>query len=249
MARRYPPKDCKILYGRATGICSFPNCRQNLVAEASDVDGTANIGKIAHIHAHRDDGPRANPDLSEKDRDCYNNWILLCGTHHDLVDAQPNTYTADDLRSWKTKHEAWVHACLVAEMPNVTFAELETVTNAILRIPKDPSGMLVAPDLRAKMKRNDLTAQVEDLMISGLGKSQEVQKFVQFETLRSPHYPERLKAGFVSEYNRLVGEGLDGDYLFEALHDFSYGNHRDFRKQAAGLAVLVYLFQKCEVFG
>lgn len=78
--------------------------------------------------------------------------------------------------------------------------------------------------------------------------SREVEEFVEHVAIRDSRFPERLKAGFVAEYSRLKEQGFEGDSLFEALREFAYGRTRNFQKQAAGLAVLVYLFEKCEVF-
>lgn len=248
MSRRYPPKDLKLLWGSAAGHCSFPDCHQECLVEATLADDAAIIGKIAHICAHSDEGPRANPHLTVQERDCYDNWILLCGTHHDMVDAQPNTYTDDDLRGWKRAHEKWVHQRLAIEMPEVTSAELEIVTQAILVAPSPPSTDFTAPDPQEKMTRNNLTDSLRFLITLGLGKFREVEVFVQQVASLDPAFPERLKNGFVLEYNRLCSDGFDGDSLFEALHEFANGRSTDFQRQAAGLAVLVYLFQKCEVF-
>jgi len=63
-------------------------------------------------------------------------------------------------------------------------------------------------------------------------------------------FGEHLKQGFVTEYNRLRNvEGLMADELFNALWDVASGTGvNDFLIKAAGLNVLVYLFEKCEVF-
>ena len=82
----------------------------------------------------------------------------------------------------------------------------------------------------------------------GLGKFKEVEAFVQHVASIDPTFPERLRDGFVVEYNRLSADGFQGDSLFEGLREFANGGSTEFRKQAAALAVLVYLFQKCEVF-
>lgn len=58
----------------------------------------------------------------------------------------------------------------------------------------------------------------------------------------------RLRAGFVKRYKELRGEGLDGDDLFMALWMFASRGKTDPKMQAAGLALLVCLFEKCEVF-
>ncbi len=63
-----------------------------------------------------------------------------------------------------------------------------------------------------------------------------------------PDFPEQLKAGFVEKYNALLAKGYVGDTLFYGLHEFANGGSSDFLMQAAGLSILTYLFQKCEVF-
>ena len=63
-------------------------------------------------------------------------------------------------------------------------------------------------------------------------------------------FGEHLKEGFVSKiYQRLKNvEKLSGDMLFNALFEFATKGCNDFKQRAAGLSVLVYLFEKCEVF-
>lgn len=51
------------------------------------------------------------------------------------------------------------------------------------------------------------------------------------------------------EYERLKNaELMSGDELFNGLLDFASLGATDFKQRAAGLTVLVYLFEKCEVF-
>lgn len=248
MSRRYPPKDLKLLWGLSAGRCAYPSCRQPSIIDETDVDDKAVIGKIAHIYAHSDKGPRAKSDLTEKERDCYDNWIILCSTHHDLVDAQSNTFTAEDLLSWKREIESWVSSRLAIEIAEITFAELEIVMQALLQSPELPSSDFTVLSPREKMARNDLTDSVLFMVTLGIGKSKEVEDFVEHVAVRDPSFPERLRAGFVNEYNRLRSEGYAGDALFEALRQFACNSSSDFARQAAGLAALMYLFEKCEVF-
>ncbi len=248
MPRRQPAKDLKVLWGLSQGRCAFPGCRRRLIEEATDADPVAVIGKIAHIEAHSDRGPRANPRLTEEDRDRYENWILLCGTHHDIVDSQPNSYTPADLRRWKVEHEQWVHDCTREAMPDVSFDELAVVTKAVLASERPASTNFAVTPPQQKMDRNQLTKGVAFELTLGLAKAREVQQFVDHVTSMDQTFPQRLVAGFVAEYGRLREEGLEGDSLFEAMRDFAAQRSRDFKIQAAGLAVLAYLFEKCEVF-
>jgi hypothetical protein len=63
-----------------------------------------------------------------------------------------------------------------------------------------------------------------------------------------PDFPERLKEGFLAEYERLRAADFTGDELFISMREFSSGGSSEFVRQAAGLAVLSYLFESCEVF-
>lgn len=248
MPRSYPPRDLKILWGRAAGCCAFPNCRELCIVEAKIYDREAIIGKIAHIYAYSDIGPRANPALDAKQRDCYENWILLCSNHHDLVDAQPNSYTSSDLKQWKEEHENWVRERLQEEMPEIKSLELELVCRALLAPPTPPSSDYSVTDPLEKMNRNDLTNRVHFSLTLGLGKAKEVQELINDLSRFDIQFPEKLKAGFIDEYNRLLQEGYTGDSLFETLKEFACGGSLEFERQAAGLAVLAYLFDKCEIF-
>lgn len=138
------------------------------------------IGEIAHIVAHGDKGPRANPSFPAAQRDRYENLILilLCPTDHSRVDIHENTFTVVDLRKWKTDHERWVRESLAAEIPAVGFAELEIVTKALLGAARDPVTTFTITNPALKMTRNDLTERIHFLMTMGLAKAREVEKFV-----------------------------------------------------------------------
>jgi hypothetical protein len=65
------------------------------------------VGDEAHIIARSPDGPRGG-QLDPAAIDEFDNLILLCKTHHKLVDDQQETFTADFLRTHKRAHEQWV---------------------------------------------------------------------------------------------------------------------------------------------
>jgi len=249
MARKYAEKDIKLLWARSFGMCAFPNCRKLLIEGSTGVDDAVTLGEMAHIEAYSKKGPRANPSLPSEKRNSYENLILLCAHHHNLVDKQPNSYTVDDLRKWKSDHEAWIIHRLTTQMPRVSFSELEIITKALLQVPLEPTSQFAHIDPLQKMQRNSLTPNVHFLITVGLSKFGEVQKYIQKMALIDVQFPERLKMGFLAEYHALREQGLEGDVLFESLRDFTVQKNRDdFTKQAAGLAVLVYYFHTCEVF-
>jgi hypothetical protein len=248
MNRSYADKDLKLLWGRAAARCCYRGCRIECISDATTQDPVAIIGKIAHIVAHSDHGPRADPSYPANLRDKYENLILLCPTHHDTVDVQPNTFTVRDLRGWKHEHEGWVRVSLTGEMLSVSFAELEIVTKAILMVPAQPAESFVITPPREKLDKNSLSNEVTFFLTMGLAKTQEVGRFVEHMAALDTDFPERLKAGFVDKYNEFLSNGLEGDALFEGLRMFASGGSSVFRNQAAGLAVLSYLFETCEIF-
>lgn len=244
--RSYADRDLKLLWGLAAGRCS--KCRCVVVAEATEADPCAILGEIAHIVAHGDSGPRADPGFPKAGRDRYENLILLCPNDHTLVDKQDSTFRTDDLRAWKRDHERWVVERLREEAPGVGFAELQVVTTALVHAAIAPTSDFTVLDPAEKMLRNGLTDRVRFDLNIGLSKAPEVESFVMHIAKMDADFPERLKAGFLDEYRRQRARGVEGDALFTALASFSSAGHEEFRYLAAGRIVLAYLFEKCEVF-
>jgi len=246
--RRYRQRDLNLLFAYSAGYCAFPNCGTRCIANATEMDREAIFGEIAHIVAHGDRGPRCDPDFPNELRDRHENLILLCANHHAIVDAQDSTYTTEDLRSWKAAQADRGTKRLSSEMPSVGFAELQVVCDALLGAPAPEVVDLSLATPREKMDRNRLTNRSGFLLTTGLAKAKEVQRFVDGEAALDPGFPERLKARFTQEYNRLVEQGESGDDLFDLLVGFAGRGSSEPRQQAAGVAVLTYLFEKCEVF-
>jgi hypothetical protein len=246
--RKYPRADVAILYGQAKAMCAFQECRKVLVLEQYEGEKRKQIGKIAHIIAHSPQGPRFDPLYPQEKLDTYENWILLCPTCHDTVDALASKYSVEQLRKIKNAHEKWVAATLAKEMPKITFAELEMATSGIcvMSTPK-PSDFSVIPP-QEKMNRNGLTEKTNSLFSIGLCMRNEVRNFIQHVAIIDSSFPDRLKEGFLNEYQNLRSENFYGDSLFESMREFASNGKTDFAKQAAGLAVLTYLFETCEVF-
>lgn len=102
-------KTRKLLWSRARDECAFPGCSQALTedqpnVESGNSDATV-VGEEAHIRAQSLGGARY--DAEYVDVDGFQNLILLCPTHHTLVDANNGDgYSVDQLIAIKSKHEA-----------------------------------------------------------------------------------------------------------------------------------------------
>jgi hypothetical protein len=122
----------KILWGKAGATCSFPNCRRQLIANASQLDGEVVLGETAHIVAQTLDGPRGRHSPPGGEIDGYDNLILLCGEHHALIDGQPETYSVVGLVQMKKDHEHWVNTRLSADNRyQQVYSPIEYVTEKI----------------------------------------------------------------------------------------------------------------------
>ncbi|MBS2967139.1 hypothetical protein KGA66_29190 [Actinocrinis puniceicyclus] len=96
------------LFQRSGDMCAFPRCNRALTAQETDSDPVAALGEIAHIVADSPNGPRGSSQLASKERNQYENLILLCNYHHQLIDSQPGTWTVGRLVAMKQAHEGWV---------------------------------------------------------------------------------------------------------------------------------------------
>ncbi len=120
-------KDAKILWGRAAGRCSKPDCRVELT-HLLDMENPYHLGEMAHIIARGKSGPRANNSPAD---DSYTNLILLCPTHHKQIDKAPDQFPVELLVQWKTEHEAWI-GNLLSQYECKTLDELKQIVCDIL---------------------------------------------------------------------------------------------------------------------
>lgn len=108
----------KILWGRSGNLCAL--CRRVLVEEATPHDDESVVGDECHIVGEKPTAARGEFGIGRDDLDDHDNLILLCKTHHKLVDDQPLTYTVEKLREMKATHESWVRATLERPKPKGT---------------------------------------------------------------------------------------------------------------------------------
>jgi tetratricopeptide (TPR) repeat protein len=116
--------DRKLLWGGSGNKCSFPGCRCEVTQKPRTGDLRFTIGEEAHIVARTLDGPRGDHPLPLKDRDRYDNFILLCPTHHAVIDRDVVTYTVEKLHQIKRDHERWVRKRLEHVPLTVSLAKL-----------------------------------------------------------------------------------------------------------------------------
>ena len=246
-SREISQRDVKVLYALAGGRCAFETCKIELAEIVNSAAGPSHIGEMAHMVAHSNDGPRGDATYPRHKLNTYENLILLCPTHHAKIDDAPAQYPIELVREIKNSHERWVKISLVREIPNVDFRELDIIANAIASTSKPATQDLTLTAPLAKIQKNNLTESQLELTM-GLSKAHEVAQYVDYMAAMDSTFPERLTAGFVNEYVRLQAAGLSGNLLFDELLMFAGGSTGNFKRKAAGLIVLTYLFERCEIF-
>jgi HNH endonuclease len=104
------PKSIKILWSASAGLCAFPNCRQRLTFSEAGELAPYTLGKMAHICGRQPGTNRHNSEQTPQQRDDYQNLILLCPTHHSLIDRAENKerFLVEYLQQIKADHEAFV---------------------------------------------------------------------------------------------------------------------------------------------
>lgn len=247
VARSYPIADVKTLYALAAGRCAFPSCHILLTQSHSSSAKVSQIGEIAHIVAHSVDGPRGDSNFPTDRLDTYGNWILLCPTHHKIIDAEPHLHPISKLHQLKSDHESWIVEQLENNIAEFGFAELEVAVKAIASGAHTTNGNFHVITPQEKILKNNLGTSVKGLIVQSLSRGEEVRDYIVKATLLDEHFADRLQNGFKNKYKELKAD-YTGDALFFAMFEYSHGRSSEFRIQAAGLAILCHLFELCEVF-
>lgn len=90
----------KRLFALSSNRCAYPNCIAPIVHESGAV-----TGDVCHIKAQKRSGPRYDPNQTPEQRNAFENLVLFCKNHHQVVDATPSTYTVDLLQELKEIQE------------------------------------------------------------------------------------------------------------------------------------------------
>ena len=103
-------KSVKILWSAAGGRCAFAGCWERLCYHEVEDAAPFTLGEMAHICGDKPGANRHDASQTDSQRDDYQNLILLCPTHHTLIDRKENetVYTVEILHAMKAEHEARV---------------------------------------------------------------------------------------------------------------------------------------------
>lgn len=245
MSASYPTKI--ILAFRSGGVCAFQPCGKHLTYEATAGDDTY-VAEAAHIRGEKPGAARYDASMTDEERDNVRNLIYLCTDHHTIIDKVEADWPVETLLALKESHEAKVRQAMEAAFADVAFPELQTAISWVSSQAPATDGTfeLLPPD--EKIEKNALSDGARHIIAAGLISRATVAAYVETEAKLDPDFPERLKAGFLEEYFKQRKLGHRGDELFELMCAFAQRGLRKQVERTAGVAVLVYLFEICDVF-
>ena len=237
---------------RSGNRCAMPGCPNNLTINSENSDEITNIGEAAHIKGEHPGAARYDPDMTDEERNHFNNLVYLCGTCHKTIDTLPQgeiDYPVAKLLEIKHNHEKAVSEAISDGLATVDFNQLEKVTKWLISTtPTFNTTDFSRIDLENKIKINKLTASSQLIIKQGLCSTSEVNHFIQETAKIEPDFPNKLTARFKKEYYNFVYDDIKGDELFDSMCYFTQQGFKTQAERSASLAVLIYLFELCEIF-
>jgi hypothetical protein len=116
-------RDIKMLFARSGNRCAFPKCRAAMAVNETPT------GEVCHIKGARPGSARHDPGQTDVDRHAYANLVLMCPTHHTVIDDDEEAYTVERLCKIKGAHEAKSTPIPDAEVAAVAEAFIQSVSN------------------------------------------------------------------------------------------------------------------------
>lgn len=247
MSGDIPNPDMKVLHMFSGGVCAM--CKTPLAMEKQD--GTfSQMGQMAHIQGEKPGAKRYNPNMTDKERQSYNNLLLLCPTCHlGIIDNDEIKYTVEYLLNVKVEHEYKIKQVFLKPINDLKYAELAVTLNYLSSstIGNDKNYSDYNP-LRPdeKISKNGLSNSTAAYITMGLIRFNLVQNYLnQYPNIE---FAENLRKTFVEKYREMKNLTSDNDKIFCELWDFASLYKSDKKYQAGGLTILTYFFHECEVF-
>lgn len=219
-------KDLKLLWGRSGNLCAL--CRIELSSDKKTATKEYPLGEQAHIVAEVNNGPRGDSQLTLYERNSYSNLILLCPTHHTIIDKDPKYYSVEKLQLIKSKHELWVREKLSNgidlhnEAKDLIYASLVDMVVNCLNLEHWDSwsshllGSLHGMEYAQKQSLVDLQIKVSKTLWPG--KYPELEKAIK---LLAKLFGDVV--GTFLEHSELTGEG---DYKGVKFYKYYYGKEQ-----------------------
>jgi hypothetical protein len=90
----------KRLFALSGNRCAFPKCQAPLT------HNDTLLGEVCHIKADSPGGPRYDAAQTADERQHFGNLIVMCPTHHTVIDDDEISFSVSRLQQIKTDHES-----------------------------------------------------------------------------------------------------------------------------------------------
>lgn len=134
-SRNIPEKTKRELWVKAGGRCEFPGCNVYLLTEPQS-QTPGNYGELAHNEPFSAKGPRSHMRKLNHDVHDIENLMLLCQSHHKLIDTAPLDYPVERLMGFKATHERRIF-----ELTSISEDRSSTIIRLIGEINGDSVGL------------------------------------------------------------------------------------------------------------
>jgi len=238
-------------------LCANPDCpaRPTLLV---DKNTQSDIGEAAHIAGEKKGAARFDPNMTNGQRNDISNLLYLCTNCHTKVDhdKEGRHYSVELLTQWKAQHEEKVQRLLLEGFASLGFPELEEATNWLLeRTPVFEKSNPI-PDfnqiaITRKIEKHVLSNESQHIILEACSRLNDVDQFIRERTIEDstpPILPDRLKAGILCQYCAFMKSGQAGDELFTSMVQYMRKGFDRYAMQSASLSILVYYFEKCDIF-
>ena len=236
-------KDERLLHTKSGNRCAL--CKTVLVDTSKCP--AACIGENAHIYGEKAGSARYDSTQEESFVNSEANLIFVCCNCHKKIDTEVNDFSVEYLFNAKSEHEKWVSDQLEEKSVSYSFAELEVLANFLVSA---TSSLQVSSNLSLikigdKINKNSLQ-EYQNYITMGLSSNLTIEEYLNKHP--DPSFAIKLTNIMAQKYRELKALGLESCEIFDELWKFSSGQHAEFSYQAAGLGILTYFFEKCEVF-
>lgn len=232
---------------RSGGVCAYPKCGKHLTYEAVAGRDTY-VGEAAHIRGEKPMAARYDSSMTDEERDDVKNLIYMCNDHHTIIDKVEADWPTNVLMQLKADHEQRVRTAMEEAFADIAFPELARAVSWVEHQTPVSGNSFEIISLDEKIAKNSLSLGARHIIAAGMASQAVVSAFVEAEAQLDTDFPDRLKFGFLAEYFKLRSQGHKDDELFELMCYFSQRGLTGQVDRTAGLAVLVYLFEICDVF-
>jgi len=158
---KYAEVTLKELFSLCGNLCAFHSQSE---CEVNVFQGGSIIGEIAHIEGEKLGSARYNPSTTLNEKNSTSNLIILCPTHHSMIDKQVQKYTVDDLLELKRIHEQ-NHLNSKSKLDDLMIGAFVSFNSDTYSLDRIDSFLAVAKTIKNQKTKDLAYSHVRELLI------------------------------------------------------------------------------------